>query len=84
MKDSESKLVVKNSNNISQTHQEILLDLNNLLKNEETDQKGNDKKNKLINEREQIIEEEQTYETHSILKSNVPNNNANKNLKCKL
>jgi hypothetical protein len=68
----------------SQTHQEILQDLTNILKNEEPtkEKKQNNKvnTNAIMNERDIIVEEDQTYEG-SILKTNI--NNQNRNIKCK-
>ena len=96
MKDTEAKLILKSSNNISQTQQEILQDLNNFLKNDENDNsKGNVKeeknsrsnsnlqRNNIIPNSEQIIEEEQTHvnDTQSIIKANV---NKPKGYKCKI
>ena len=81
LKDSESKLNIKHSNNISQTQQEILQDLN-LLKNEDIGddtRKSEDKRKKIHkSEHDQIIEEEHTYETNSIMKNKTYKN------KCKI
>lgn len=93
LKESESKLNLKHSNNISQTQQEILQDLNLLKHDEGVDDTGKSEKVRKImnkpNNEHHIIEEEHTYahnETNSVIKSNTgksndPNsrNNDNKN-----
>jgi len=86
LKESESKINIKHSNNISQTQQEILQDLN-LLKNEEhTDDraKSSDKPKHMDknNQIHKIDEEDHTYEkTSSVLKSRTATNINNNNTK---